>query len=374
MDKGNPTIHIISFDIPWPTDYGGVIDVFYKIKALKESGISIILHCFYKDKLRTPAPLEFLCEKVFYYKRSRWKALFSLLPYIVATRSNINLINNLLHDNHPILFEGLHTTFFLGSPQLQDRQTMVRLHNIEHNYYWNLFKSEKHPIKKLFFFTESIKLKNYEKKLRNANVLFPINPIEKSYFKKKITQQTPRLLRAFSGINKVSVIPGAGSYFLYHGNLSVPENTKIAELLISISKHILLPLVLAGKNPPSSLKKKVAKLKNITLIPNPNNDILDNLIHNAQGIIVFSEFSAGIKIKLLTSLFKGRFCIANSVVAEGTGLKHLLLITNDKQDLIKTLNSVKNQAFTTEMIEKRKLVLEKDYSDTSEVNVIISEL
>ena len=29
-------IHIITFDIPYPANYGGVIDVFYKIKALKE--------------------------------------------------------------------------------------------------------------------------------------------------------------------------------------------------------------------------------------------------------------------------------------------------------------------------------------------------
>ncbi len=27
-------LHIISFDIPYPPNYGGVIDVFYKLKAL----------------------------------------------------------------------------------------------------------------------------------------------------------------------------------------------------------------------------------------------------------------------------------------------------------------------------------------------------
>ena len=28
-------INIVSFDIPYPPNYGGIIDVFYKIKALK---------------------------------------------------------------------------------------------------------------------------------------------------------------------------------------------------------------------------------------------------------------------------------------------------------------------------------------------------
>ncbi len=30
-------LHIISFDVPAPPDYGGVIDVYYKAKALAES-------------------------------------------------------------------------------------------------------------------------------------------------------------------------------------------------------------------------------------------------------------------------------------------------------------------------------------------------
>ncbi|MEI7802398.1 MAG: mannosyltransferase, partial [Bacteroidota bacterium] len=39
-------LHIISFNVPYPPDYGGVIDVYYKIKALKEAGVKIHLHCY----------------------------------------------------------------------------------------------------------------------------------------------------------------------------------------------------------------------------------------------------------------------------------------------------------------------------------------
>ena len=34
-------LHIISFDVPYPANYGGVIDVFYKLKALHAEGIKI---------------------------------------------------------------------------------------------------------------------------------------------------------------------------------------------------------------------------------------------------------------------------------------------------------------------------------------------
>ena len=30
----DPELNIVSFDVPYPPDYGGVIDVFYKIKEL----------------------------------------------------------------------------------------------------------------------------------------------------------------------------------------------------------------------------------------------------------------------------------------------------------------------------------------------------
>ena len=39
-------LHIISFDVPYPPDYGGAIDVFYKLKALNQEGVKIHLHCF----------------------------------------------------------------------------------------------------------------------------------------------------------------------------------------------------------------------------------------------------------------------------------------------------------------------------------------
>ena len=77
-------LHIISFDVPYPANYGGVIDVFYKMKALHEAGIKIHLHCFEYGR---PAAkeLESLCEKVYYYKRNMSKLqLFSKLPFVAA--------------------------------------------------------------------------------------------------------------------------------------------------------------------------------------------------------------------------------------------------------------------------------------------------
>ena len=39
-------LHIVSFDVPWPANYGGVIDVFHRARTLTEMGVKVHLHCF----------------------------------------------------------------------------------------------------------------------------------------------------------------------------------------------------------------------------------------------------------------------------------------------------------------------------------------
>jgi hypothetical protein len=39
-------LNIICFDVPFPADYGGAIEEFYKIKSLHAAGVKIYLHCF----------------------------------------------------------------------------------------------------------------------------------------------------------------------------------------------------------------------------------------------------------------------------------------------------------------------------------------
>ena len=55
-------LHIVSFDVPYPANYGGVIDVFYKIRELHRSGIRLHLHIIeYPVRDRAPE-LENYCE------------------------------------------------------------------------------------------------------------------------------------------------------------------------------------------------------------------------------------------------------------------------------------------------------------------------
>src|SRR5690606_416987 len=108
----NQALHIVSFDNPYPPNYGGVIDVFYKIKALNAIGYKIHLHCFTKQIPSDCDVLQSLCSEVFFYPINQNPFfLFSSLPFSVLSRSDVKLVENILKTDAPILFDGLKTTF-----------------------------------------------------------------------------------------------------------------------------------------------------------------------------------------------------------------------------------------------------------------------
>lgn len=367
MSKG--ILDIISFNVPHPPNYGGVIDVYYKLISLKKSGFEIILHTFLYD--RNPSPeLEEICKKVYYYKRrTGFTSLLHFIPYISFSRRSDDLLNNLELNEGPILFEGLHSCFYLNNKALRKRLKIVRTHNIEHEYYFHLFKSEKSIQKRLFFLSEAIKLKSYQGILKNASSLAVISENDKEHFK-RINKET-FLLHPFHSNSKIESSIGKGSFYLYHGNLEVPENIQAVWFLIAnVFSKLNLKLVIAGKNPEPALKSYIESQSNFVLVENPTEDEMNHLISDAHAIVLYTQQSTGVKLKLLESLYKGRFCIANSLMTAGTGLEDLCLPANTASDYISQIEKIAEIDFTTEELKKREKLLE-DYLPEININNLI---
>ena len=153
-------LNIISFDHPYPANYGGVIDVFYRIKSLSKQGVKIHLHCFYKNEITRNINLEKYCESIhFYARKTGWRSFFSRTPYIVKSRESEELLQNLIQNDHPILFEGIHTTTLIHHLKLKHRLKIYRPCNIEHHYYLSLFWASRKILEKPYFLFESLKSK-----------------------------------------------------------------------------------------------------------------------------------------------------------------------------------------------------------------------
>ena len=368
----NKQLHIISFDVPLPADYGGVIDVFNKIRHLHRLGIEIILHCFTYGRKENKELTDF-CKEVHYYPRSTsLKKILSLEPFIVTTRNHPDLLQRLLEDHHPILFEGLHTTHLLSHPLLKDRVKVVRAHNIEHEYYRFLFNAEKNIFKKMFFLSESIKLKYYEKKLKNAQHIGAISSMDKKYIQK---WGNTFLLPPFHHHDHVTSISGQGSYSLYHGNLAVAENEKGALWLVeNISTLLNHPLIIAGSRCSIILRKKISQSSKVSLIENPSDEKMETLISEAQVHLLPSFQESGIKLKLLHAIYSGRFVLANSMMLSGTSLENACTVANDIPDFAQKANSLFALPFTFEEIEKRNILLSENYNNESNAKMLMDQI
>ncbi len=368
-------LHIVSFTIPFPADYGGVIDVFYKIKSLSEQGLKIHLHCFEYDR-KPDEELKKICEKIFYYKRkSGFLNFLSFTPFVVKSRESEELLNNLLTDDFPILFEGLHCCSLLNHPQLRNRLKLVRTTNIEHEYYYNLFRAEKNLWKKKFFLQESFKLYFFENILKNANYILPISKYDHNYFSLKFFSEKVIYIPAFQQNKKMNAEEGKGNYVLYHGNLSVPENKSSVEFLVeNVFSKIRLPFKIAGKNPDENLKNLIKKYPHIEIISNPSDEKLNGLIHDAHINLLFSFHSAGMKIKLLNALYNGRFCLVNSAMLQGTDLHSICEIANDGNEIKEKVEELFWKEFIKEKIEEREKKLKKEFSNSENALKIIQLL
>jgi hypothetical protein len=353
MDKH---LHIISFDVPLPTNYGGVIDVFYKIKALSELGVRIHLHCF--EYGRKPATeLEELCEEVHYYHRKTTRSyLFRRKPFIAVTRSSEELVECLLKDDHPILFEGLHTCYHLADERLEERFKIVRTHNIEHDYYRNLAKVENDFFKKYYFLNEVGKLERFERTICNAQLIAAISKADTEYLTSKYSNV--QHVSAFHPNSKVEIVGGKGDYCLYHGSLEIGENNEAALYLVrKVFNRIDVPLIIAGNKPSKELKEEVAKCDNIEIRTGLNTKDIHGLIRNAQVNVLPTFQATGIKLKLLAALYMGRHCLVNSYMVKNTGLEPLCRVENTEKHFAEAVRVLFNEDFSEQNVAKREEIL-----------------
>lgn len=353
-------LHVISFDVPLPANYGGVIDVYYKLRALAALGVKIHLHCF--EYGRKPAPeLEEICHRVYYYHRSTTRSyLFRRKPFIAVTRSSEELVKRLLKDDHPILFEGLHCCYHLADERLEHRFKIVRTHNIEHEYYRSLATIEKDFFKKYYFLNEVSKLERFEHIICNAQVIAAISKPDADQLASKYSNVSH--VSAFHPNDKVDIAAGRGSYCLYHGNLEVGENNEAALYLIQkVFSKIDTPLIIAGNRPSAELKEAAAQRPNVELRVGLNTDEIHQLIREAQINVLPTFQATGIKLKLLAALYMGRHCLVNSFMVENTGLESLCRVENSDKRFAEAVKSLFEEEFNGTGRARREQILNERF-------------
>ena len=366
-------LHIVTHNVPWPADFGGVVDLFYKIKTLHQFGIKIHLHCFTYGNHQPQEELNQYCEDVSYYKRKKSITRFSLrLPFIVFSRKSEELITNLIKDNYPVLLEGIHTSYYLFTGALKNRNVILRLHNVEFEYYHHLALHEKKIFKKMYFNHESMVLKKYESEISKKALIIAVSQEDSNLYQQWFHAPQIQYLPVFLPHTSVNAREGRGTYCLYHGNLSVNENEEAAIWLIeNIFSKTDIPFLIAGKNASGKLKTVIEKYKNIQIIDSPDEPTMQKLVADAQIHVLPSLNNTGVKLKLINALFNGRHCLANNAGVKGSELESLCHIAENADSFRKKVNHLFQLDFTKEEIDRRKILLSQLFDNQSNAKKLI---
>ncbi|MFT5777372.1 MAG: hypothetical protein ACI837_000304 [Crocinitomicaceae bacterium] len=363
----SPSLHIVSFDVPFPPDYGGAIDVYYRIKALHDLGVKITLHTYEYGRGEAPE-LEEVTEKVFYYTRKKhFFDSLSKLPFIVQSRRSKKLLERLLNDKSPILFEGLHTTFFLGDERLKDRIKLVRTHNVEHEYYGHLADNSA-GIDRRFFRGESKKLARYEPILKHADHILPISSADLTHFTQydENIQLLPPCFAEFEHQAQQDTIP----YVLFHGNLSVSENAKSVQWLArNVFTQKGVRFIVAGKNPGEQLVALQASHK-FELIANPSSEEMHELIANARVHALHTDQSTGVKLKLIQSLQTSGHLVVNSTMVAGTDLENYCSVVEAAKEWKSAIQNALRSELKPGEFAKRIELFQEDLNTLKSCRVI----
>jgi len=355
----NSKLHIVCLDAPSPANYGGAIDMFYKVKALAEAGYRICLHYFRYKPGRSAEGLENHCEEIHAYDRKNFLAsLWDKQPYITGSRNNQLLLRRLRSDDAPLLLEGIHCAglvpHFYGT-----RKVLIRMHNDEAAYYEALAEHELNPLKRFYYSLESRLLHHFQSQLPKDLPLACVAHNDIRQLRERYGLRNLPFIPSFTPWQELQGQPGRGAYCLYQGNMEVSENRQAAQWLL---EHIFpegsQPLVIAGHNIPTGLMRAYSGRTNVRFVSDPPEAEMEMLVREAHLNVLPSFNTTGLKLKLLHALFCGRHCMTNPAGVEGTAFGGTLHQAERPEDFRALVQKLWEQDFTVEMRENRRIVAE----------------
>ncbi len=359
-------LHIISFDNPYPPVYGGTIDVFYKISALKKLGYDIILHCFVKEKSAIAPELSAIAEVILYDYKFSVRAMMSSLPFSISVRHHRDMVPNILKVKAPILFESLKTTFCIYDNRLKNYSKFLRLHNLEDKYFAGIAKSEISFFKKIFLTREASKYRKYDV-YDKFQTVFTLSKSENEIVSKLGKSE---FVPVFHGNSEIANLSEFGEYALYHGDLGTSDNLRSAKFLIDVFKKLPDYKLKIASGPKFSeiIKSFMGDAKNIEFIAISDFEHLQNLLKDAQLTISWSFQKSGTKLKVVNALFNSRHCIINSNIVDDHLVSDLCDIADDKDSLAIKVDELMIKPFV--LSEQRKNVLENHLNDEINAKLI----
>lgn len=362
MTQLNKYIHIVCPAEPKASSEDDMADTYFQLQLFHQAGFTVILHFFSDDNDEDLSQLENLAETVYSYERNHGhKGLSIRHPYCISSRSNPALLQNLLKHRCPVLFQGMTATFYLPELAEQGYKTFIRINGIKSELYDTLMKCEKSLFRKAYSFNEARLIRKWEEKIAQQATVLVSTFYDKEKFvelyKGACVKFVPPLLPA----PEVNALQGTGMYCLYFGDMSNPENAKMAHWLSDIFSKLTVPLIVADTCSTEQEEYPYHPGSNICTVSNPEETALKELIQKAQLILLPRCHSSGFDKRLLVALESGRHCICNELMVKDSVLQKLVIVANDCNEIARVIHQYFSRPFTQYDINERVHLLSTGY-------------
>ena len=370
MIEESKKIHFVSMDVPFPPNYGGIIDVFYKLKAFHQLGVKVYLHV-YGSASEGIEDLKQFAEEVYYYPIKKNPFYFlNPKPFSVKSRNGKALLKNIKKVKAPIFFESFRTTDFLSIDELNDYPKYLRLHNIEQKYFEGLANSESDKVKQMMYNLESNKYVKYEQIISKMDEVFTLSKAEQDYTFKKYKKG--KFIPVFHGNETLPELEDFGKFVLYHGDLRIADNCKVVEYLIDVFKESEYPLVIASSIKEEWVKGKINAYQNIKFVKLKNFSHLLELFQDAHINIAWSFQESGTKLKVVNALFNSRFSVINKNIIDDEKIASLCYEANNTLEILHCVDQLMQKPFKPN--KKYKEILENYLNDKKNAELILKEI
>lgn len=380
MTNQRKKILFLTPQLPYPADAGGFIKSFKLIEYLSQKHdvdyASLLKddNATYLNEFKNKVALQNFYTVDCSIPRSIKNIIFSniQLKPISFYRNYSKKLAKLLQpiwQNYDIIFVD-HVDMFQYIPKAYFSKTILHQHNAEFVMWERVAKLSNFGFKKLALLLQAKLLKRLEVKYCNAAKLILASPNDELELQKAGVMHQHFFETYHLGDDKLLEekpleFNPSSKNLLYVGTLTWEANIDgllwfLENVWSSITaKDNAITLTIVGKNP----DVRLLKYKNQNVIFKGFVEDLEPEFQNAKLFIVPLRFGSGIKVKVVSAMYRGLPCITTSIGAEGLQVengKHLL-IAEDKEAFSQAIFKLINDATTwqTLSVESRKLAQEK---------------
>lgn len=370
-------IAIITAELPYPSNSGGRIYTWNRIKELKKLGHNIVLYSFKDSKEEVVEEEKILkyCSKVNVYERNKStinKIKGCFRAYSAISRYNKELVESIEKEESLDIIIVDMPQLLYNLPKVKKVPIVLTQHNIEYKTFKNIGDKSNKLIKKIIFKLEAFKLFLFEKNIYNSNLidLYTFISIkDKLFFETKFGKKNSILIpfgyqvvekNKKRNSKKIKKIVFTGKMDYLPNKEAVLWFTK--QILPKIKMEINdVKFFIVGKNP----DQEIISLQNENIVVTGTVESVEQYIDDADIVVIPLLSGGGVKIKLIEALGRGSTVITTSKGVEGTifeNNKHLLIEDDSQMFAERCIQVLENSENFNELSVNAQAVISEQYS------------